>query len=629
MKRKKLLSALNQIDDKYVREADPAAARKISTRVLAGVLAASFCLLAVLNLWLFLPLGNKAPSVARYEDSEYFSIIEKINLYQHKNKRVYKNNFEKLSSRFENFFVSGDMNSGSAAGSAAGGAANGSGESYEEITDNQTDGVIEGDRIKRSSTHIYYLAQSILSVYTIEGEESKKVGSFDIATLPLLSGCALYFSEWEFFLSADCKTVTVIAPHFNYETKEAAVTLVSLNVENPEAITQKSSFTVSGSYLSSRKTEEGLLLFTRFNMAGKVDFDKKETFLPKINCGNGDEFLAADSIFSPDSLSSLSYTVVLKLDENGLSLDGASAFLSYSSEVYVSSENIYALRSYTESVDKDGIRESKAKTEISCLSFADGFVHKGSFTVDGRVKDRYSLDEYGGILRIFTTLSESRHSVREDGSGNVSLGFDATGGGTNAALYLVSLEGFSIVNKVERFAPDGETVRSARFDGASAYVCTSIELKDPVFFFDLSDVENITYKETGTIEGFSTSLVDFGEGLLLGIGVGGFDSVKLEMYREGEYGVIPFAAHEIKDASYSTDYKAYYIDRENRIVGLGIREYRTGESYYLVLLFDGYDFYELAKLPITGSNDAMRGVYVDGCFYAFGENGYAIEKIVK
>lgn len=628
MKRKKILSALNQIDDKYIREADPATARKIGTRMLAGILAASFCLLAVFNLWLFWPLGNKLPSVAEYEGNEYFTIIEKINLYRHKSKRVYKNNFEKLSSRVEDIFGSLDLN-GSGAGSAAGPENTGGGGKYEEITDNQTDGVIEGDRIKRSDTHIYYLAKNILSVYSIEGEESKKVGSFDIASHPLLSGKMLYCDEWELFLSSDCKTATVVAPYYSYENKEVTVALLSLNVEAPEAIVPQSSFTVSGNYLSSRKTENGLLLFTQFYLVGDVDFDKKETYLPKINRGNGEEFLSADSIFSPDALSSLSYTVVLKLDENGLALEGASAFLSYSSEVYVSSKNIYALRSYTEIADKDGIRESKVKTEISCLSFEDGFVHKGSFSVDGRVGDRYSLDEHEGILRVFTTLSESRHSVKEDTNGNTSLGVGMSASSTNAALYLVSLEDFSVVNKVERFAPDGETVRSARFEGDNAYVCTSIELKDPVFFFDLSDLENITYKETGTIEGFSTSLIDFGEGLLLGIGVGSFDSVKLEMYRESENGVLPFASYEIEEADYSTDYKAYYIDRENRIVGLGIFDYRTNESYYLVLLFDGYELHELAKLSVTGSNDVMRGVYIDGCFYAFGENGYAVEKIIK
>lgn len=629
MKKRKLLLSLNEVNEKYLQEADPSA-RKMSKRVLASILAASFCLLAALNLWLFLPFSNEAPSVAEYADSEYYSIIQKINDYQHKRRNTaYKNNFDKLSSRFEDILGSVTMDGSNAAGSAGTANGSGSGESYREVTDNQTDGVIEGDRIKRSDTHIYYLAKNFLSVYSIAGEESEKVASFDLASLSFLSGNSPYFGEWEFFLSSDCKTVTVIAPYFDYENKTASVAVVSLNVENPQAITEKNVFTVSGSYLSSRKTDSGLLLFTRFNIAAELDFDKKETYLPRIDRGNGEEFLAAIDIFSPSELSSLSYTVVLKVEENALEFEGASAFLSYSSEVYVSEENVFALRSFNEITESDGIRITKAKTEISCLSFADGFAHRGSFTVDGSVKDRYSLDEYEGTLRIFTTLSESHHSVKEDGNGNTSLTLDTSRNGTNAALYLISLEDFSIVNKVERFAPDGESVRSARFDGVNAYVCTSIELKDPVFFFDLTDPYHITHKETGTIDGFSTSLVDLGEGYLLGIGVGGFDSVKVEVYREGNDTVTSVCSYEVKDARYSLDYKAYYINREQRLVGLGIGDYKTGASYYVVLLFDGYELHEILHLSVTGDNDVKRGVYIDGCFYAFGESGYIVQKITS
>ena len=78
-----------------------------------------------------------------------------------------------------------------------------------------------------------------------------------------------------------------------------------------------------------------------------------------------------------------------------------------------------------------------------------------------------------------------------------------------------------------------------RFDGTDAYVCTAVQLTDPVFFFDLSDMDNITYKETGTIEGFSTSLVNFGNGYLLGIGTGNvWGSLKIEIYEESATGVV-------------------------------------------------------------------------------------------
>ena len=100
-------------------------------------------------------------------------------------------------------------------------------------------------------------------------------------------------------------------------------------------------------------------------------------------------------------------------------------------------------------------------------------------------------------------------------------------------------------------------------------------MSDPVFFFDLSDVKNITYKETGTIEGYSSSLVNFGDGYLLGIGVVNWSDFKVEVYEEKEDNVKSVCAYELNSADYSLDYKAYYIDRENQLVGLGIQNHNN------------------------------------------------------
>ena len=82
----------------------------------------------------------------------------------------------------------------------------------------------------------------------------------------------------------------------------------------------------------------------------------------------------------------------------------------------------------------------------------------------------------------------------------------------------------------------------------------------------------------------------------------------------------------------SVNDNAEYWDKRSALLGrvrLGIMEWKTGESYYLVLLFDGYELKELARLNVTGDYEAMRGVYIDGYFYAFGQNGYAVESILN
>ena len=170
-------------------------------------------------------------------------------------------------------------------------------------------------------------------------------------------------------------------------------------------------------------------------------------------------------------------------------------------------------------------------------------------------------------------------------------------------------------------------MRSVRFDGTDAYVCTAVELTDPVFFFDLSDVNNITYKDTGNIEGFSSSLVNFGNGYLLGIGRGSaWDTLKVEVYAEGANAVESVCSFELAQAAWSEVYKSYYIDRQNSLLGLGYID-KYGESRYMVLLFDGYEMSAVLDTHLAGDPETMRGVYIDDWFYMFAHAEFKTEKL--
>ena len=252
---------------------------------------------------------------------------------------------------------------------------------------------------------------------------------------------------------------------------------------------------------------------------GSPDFDNEFSFLPAINKGKDFEVLPVEDIVTPETLSSARYTVICKLDETTLAFEDATALLSYSEEVYVSKDKIFATHEYTETatVDNGTSEINKRMTDISAISYGDTEMeYIGTATVEGYVKDQYSLDEYEGMLRVVTTIDATVQWTTPNEFGLV--GTSNIGISTSVNLYVISLENYKVIASVESFAPIGETVRSVRFDGTDAYVCTAIELKDPVFFFDLTDVNNITYKETGTIEGFSTSLINLGDGYLLGIG---------------------------------------------------------------------------------------------------------------
>ncbi len=622
MNKKDWYNGLNLADDKFVDEANPDKIVKIKSKrgkTIKAVLAACACFLLIFcNLWLFIPFRTTPPDVSKYSDSEYYDLIEKLNIATFQKPR-YKNNAEKLWAGMKELtaddILYGSMDTGT----------NNAPGSYEEITDNQVNGIIEADLIKRSSTHIYYLDGTTLRIYSIS--EKSLVGTYNIESYNN------YSYKWEFYLSDDCKTITVITQNYEKGSANLYVKLISLDVSDPSNIVKKDEFSITGSYKTSRKSNGSILLITQFTVSSaNIDFDDEKTFLPQIDEGDGYYSIPANGITAPEELNSARYTVVLKLDENTLDLMGTAAYLSYSEIVYVSEDHVFLTHVFADKAEnEDGSYTRNSMTTISCLTYGgDTFEAKGSVTVRGYVKDQWSMDEYEGILRVFTTTNATVISEKVANSTGASSGALLVAGESNASLYCIDLSTFEVVASVIDFAPPREMIRSVRFDKEMAYVCTSIELSDPVFFFDLSDLDNITYKDTGTIEGFSTSLINLGNGYLLGIGRGNnWGTFKVEVYEETADGVRAVDSYELEGAEYSTEYKSYYIDRENQIIGLGIRDYAHypyENSYrYIVLHFDGYKLIELRNVQLNGDPAKMRGVLIDGWMYMFGEDDFKVE----
>lgn len=646
--KKKWLQSLGGVDDEYVLEAAPTGAvrrRAAKSPRMLAILAACLCFVLLCGTFaLFIPYKTTPPSVEKYADSEYYGVIQKLNEYYYEPPK-YKNTAELLLDLPSNLFAKVEDMAPGASNEADN--MNGTG-NYQEVTDNQVAGVIEADRIKRSDTHIYYLADEQLYIYSIAGEQSEQISCTDLRQY----GLSDLYAE-EFFLSKDCNTVTVLC-HYMYKTKNTYtpyVKIVTLDVSDPASVKEISNVDVSGSYLSSRLTEHGLLVMTTMQCRRKIDFDDTKAYIPSVEQDGEMQFIAPDDIVCPETLSNASYTVMLLMNDIGTEVKDTAAYLSYSQDVYVSKSAVYATRQYTEYGQTVGGKTPYyTVSEISCISYgADGFEKRGSVIVDGYVLDQYSMDEYENTLRVVTTTSEGVKRTHSNSSGSSNMEMTTVGsslantGNTSANLYVIDLATMQPIASVLQFAPKGETVRSARFDGTQAYVCTAVQQTDPVFFFDLSDLSGITVKETGTIAGFSTSLVNFGDGFLLGIGQGDeWHKLKLEIYVEGEDGVESYCKYERPFIDYYPDYKCYYIDRENGLIGMGIHtwdkialangvykwdNYRYG---YIVLHFDGKNLREVLHLEFTGnlySLDEMRGVYIDGYYYVLGGTNFNVEPL--
>ena len=628
------------------------------------------CVIAV-GCYLFIPIDNTPPNVDEYKANEYYDVIAKLNeaIYE---KPGYNNNFDAITGTLDGVLEDALDGALDKYEDAVGGTASDVGimegdvdlnygatdniilestpesstpspdkENYQETTDNQVAGVIEGDRIKRSSKYIYYMNSTTLSIYTIDGENSTKAGSFVVEDKDQYKLSA-YQDQWEMFLSKDCSTITIISTCYNYSIGETFVCLINLDVTDPSNVQETERTYLSGAYLSSRLVEDEILLISHYNLGNDIDFEVPSTFVPQYGTCDDKECVPGENIVTPEKLTTTSYTVVAKIDQKTLDQKSTGAFLSYTNNIYVSSEKIYATRHYY-SEDKlpnfndsceayDSYRFQSVWTEISAMDYSgDTLIPAGSVTVEGTINNQYNLDEYEGVLRIVTTTDafiigyvDTPVSSYDSISYGESIINELTG--RNASLSCIDLSTWEVIASVERFAPRGESVQSVRFDKDKAYVCTAIVLTDPVFVFDLSDLNNITYKDTGTITGYSSSLVNFGDGYLLGIGYGAsFDTLKLEIYTETATGVDSVCSYEVPHCYFASEYKSYYINRDKHLIGIGYDTYEnTDESgfneHYTLFLFDGYDFVKVIDEEIIGVNNFKRAVLIDEYFYMFGEN---------
>lgn len=495
-----------------------------------------------------------------------------------------------------------------------------------EITDAQVAGVNEADIIKRTDRHIFYLRGGELSVYSIEKKDSRLLGTYDIRS-EARDGLRIYTADTQMYLTRDGSGVIILTDCYDDAQNQRYLYCLSLDVTAPEKITKTGELCLTGSHNTSRVIGDRLYILSNLYVDYYADWDDPSTFLPGYGLSDTMTYLPEDKISIPDSPTFAMYTVVTKVAVTDLTVEDSIALLSYQGPVYMSLDNIYLTRTFREEAEtKDGILH-QTKTQICRLSFRNGLTVEGEATVPGSLKDQYSMDEYDGMLRVVTTQNASGLMPQPVIDGITAEDTIVTYQPipANASLYCIDLSDHSIRSSAERFAPDGETVQSVRFDGPRAYVCTSLVLQDPVFFFDLSDPDRITFKDTGTIDGYSMSLVDFAEGFLMGIGYGDdFSTLKIEIYREGHTTVESHCVYELPECSFSPQYKSYYIDRQQQLIGLGVDCHKLG-TRYILLHFDGYELIPRMQVSLSGDPVSMRCVVIDGFAYLFGESFHVEE----
>jgi hypothetical protein len=180
--------------------------------------------------------------------------------------------------------------------------------------------------------------------------------------------------------------------------------------------------------------------------------------------------------------------------------------------VYSSADRLYVTSTEIDQQNEPmPYRPMDVRTQLHAFAL-DGTVTRyvGSGHVDGSVRDRWSLDEHAGKLRVAWT---------RDGSGTITDRNGETRQHTRNGITILSERNGALVpsGQIGNLGID-ENIQSVRWFDDLAVLVTFRQM-DPLYTIDLSDQDHPREVGALKIPGFSGYLHPIGEHLLLGLGV--------------------------------------------------------------------------------------------------------------
>uniref|UniRef100_A0A1B0FCA5 Uncharacterized protein n=1 Tax=Glossina morsitans morsitans TaxID=37546 RepID=A0A1B0FCA5_GLOMM len=330
-------------------------------------------------------------------------------------------------------------------------------------TNTQEEMVDEADIVKTDGTYIYAMdskgtvrivdAASMKLIGTINGENSADYKEMYVegSCLQLIRQQVEYVTyKGELNLPSasdeDSDNDSTQSVRSSYSMPVTTVSVLTYDISDRTAPKLTGTYQQDGSYLSSRRSNGYLYLFTSYTPDTGNNADQLEYYVPR----SGQEYIAYDHIYLPEQegADDFSYNGKAYLVSGAVSVgtpDQASdvmAVVSGAETFYVSENNIYSAVSTW--------NEKETRTELVRIGYADGKFTDGSTgSVAGELNDNFSLDEYADHLRVVTTV-ESWSSDYSDFSRSNSL-------------YVLD-PSMKTVGKIENLA-EGEEIKSARFMG--------------------------------------------------------------------------------------------------------------------------------------------------------------------
>lgn len=508
-------------------------------------------------------------------------------------------------------------------------------------TYNQEKGVIEADKAKTDGKYIYYADYDNCRILIAEAEDGKFGKTFALDIKDSLSK--------NYDNKNDCHTrirdmyiyngmIAVIAEEYGYPEHrydessficdcivygKAQTSVMFYTAGNdPEFIDR---YIQDGAYSSARITPDGYLyLITNYfssDYNSVKDAENISEYIPKCGMSGNVGYIPADRLLLPteqckEYSSCLRFVTAGSIDLNQSGAPkpvDSKALAGNSGKVYCSADNLYCA---------DGWEN----TEITRISLSGGKISPAaSGRIEGYINDQFSMSEYGGYFRVAATIEK----------------YDNTGENLTNSVYVLDMD-MKIVGEVGGFGT-GEHIKSVNFSGSMAYVVT-FRQTDPLFSIDLSDPKNPKILDEFKINGFSSYMQPWTDGLLLGFGNDADDSgritgVKLVMFDNSD----PNSLKEVgkyticnrENSFYSNavdDRKQLLISPEKNLICVPVCNYLNDSftSSYMLFSYENGEFKlknticeTLDSSEIFSCNVFDRAVYIGDYVYILSGKRFA------
>ncbi len=520
-------------------------------------------------------------------DLLHFKTVQEVREYFDESYKEYKSYYDGVNLEFgemEDAIVNTDITTKSAKAEATSDL-----EANYSRTNTQVENVDEADIVKTDGKYIYYVTNN--TVYIVKADNLNLDSKIDFS---VSSDENKRYYPSELFINGDKLVVIGNYVEYTNDTNEIndmkmmrSIKTSNINTTkayiydisdktNPKELRQVD---IDGDYDTSRLIGNSLYListkYMNYNPQMK-DSDILPLYYDSASSNQYKTIECTDIVYCKDSKENIYKTIgAVNIDSNDEIL--VETFLGYSSTVYCSENNLYL----TSAVYNEGNTSIINSTEIYKFNISNGglkYVCKN--TVDGKVNNQFSLDEYNGNLRIATTVTiqEEPNKVTEgEEYTTVEIGKTTT----NNVLYVLD-ENLEKIGELTDFGLE-EKIYSVRFIENVAYIVT-FEQIDPLFVIDLSDPRNPTMKGELEIPGYSSYLHPYDENHIIGIGYNvkdnGFggvtnETVKLSMFDVSDLSNPKeiFTKSLGEGYSYSNvtyDHKVLMYDKERNLMGFPI-----------------------------------------------------------